>query len=44
MIGTGILLALTLAVTVAWLYVEVTDVAGRIEGPNTPDDDADLEL
>lgn len=44
MIGSGILLALTLALTVAWLYVEVTDVPGRIDdGPNAPDEDADLD-
>ncbi|MFB6084704.1 MAG: hypothetical protein ABEJ94_10715 [Halorientalis sp.] len=41
MIGFGILVALTLAITIAWLYVELVDLSGT--AGNAPDDEAEPE-
>ncbi|WP_424018585.1 hypothetical protein ACOZ4N_03670 [Halorientalis pallida] len=45
MIGSGILLVLTLAITVGWLYVEITDALGTGDGEASPrDGDTDVEV
>jgi hypothetical protein len=45
MIGSGILLLLTLLVTVGWLYVEITDALGTVDyGQDTRDDEAEADV
>ncbi|SDF77806.1 hypothetical protein [Halorientalis regularis] len=45
MIGSGILLLLTLLITVGWLYVEMTDALGTADrGQTARDGDTDADL
>jgi len=45
MIGSGILLALTLAITVGWLYVELSEFGGSAGGGTTGrDDETELDV
>ncbi|WP_193767528.1 hypothetical protein [Halorientalis pallida] len=45
MIGSGILLVLTLAITVGWLYVELTDALGTVDRETgSRDGDTDVDV
>ncbi len=45
MIGSGILLLLTLLITVGWLYVEMTDALGTVDyGQESRDDEPEADV
>lgn len=45
MLGSGILLVLTLLITVGWLYVEITDALGTVDrGASSRDGDTDVDV
>ena len=44
MLGSGILLVLTLLITVGWLYVEITDALGTVDRGASRDGDSDVDV